>query len=333
MLVKYDDPGVEPPIKNEPELIQEVITLINRVQEHNFSLHRHGFRGTHVKVQGIVKGHLTIPELPEELTQGIFAKPATFDIALRYANEPSFLQDDRAPGPRGCGMKIFSDPTQDLTFNNAPILELKDLPTTAEIIAIREKHFREPEKITEAVKQRNDKDLQLAPAQLPNQHILSMVMYSQSAYRFGPYVAKYALFPTAEVPETKIEDSSDPDQHSKWIQEYFANNQMTYDLKVQLCEDLQKQPVEDASIQWDEDKFPFRTVGQVVFPSQNSFDPARRSFWDDHMKLNVWAGLDEHTPLGSTNRLRKSLYTHSQKKRAELNSAEIIDVKSIRQIP
>jgi hypothetical protein len=105
MPVRYDEPAVELPVANEAELTQEIISLINRVQDHNFSIHRPGFRGTHVKVQGLVKGDITIPELPEELAQGICAKPAKFDVALRFANERSFLQDDREPGPRGCSMK------------------------------------------------------------------------------------------------------------------------------------------------------------------------------------------------------------------------------------
>jgi hypothetical protein len=333
MPVKYDDSAVEPAIKNETELTQEMISLINSIQDHNFSMHRHGFRGTHVKVQGIVKGHLTVPELSEELAQGICTKPATFDVALRYANEPSWLQDDRAPGPRGCSMKIFSDPVQDLTFNNAPILELTDLPTAVEIFRIRERHFREPEKIAGELERRQDKDLQMAPAQLPNKHFLSYTMYSQSAYRWGPYVVKYALFPTTEVSEMKIEDSSDPEQHSKWLRDYFANNDMTYELRVQLCQDLEKQPVEDTSVEWDENQFPFQTVGKVVFPKQESFGSARRSFWDDHMKLNVWAGSDQHRPLGSVNRLRKSLYDRSQKKRFDMNNADVMEVMMIEQLP
>ena len=335
MPVRYDDPAVEPKIENEEELTQEIHALINSVQKHNFSIHRHGFRGTHVKVQGLVKGKLIVPDLPEELAQGICAKPATYDVAMRYANEPSFLQDDRAPGPRGCSMKVFSSPIQDFTFNNAPILELRDLPTTVEIFRIREKHFREPEKIAEEVKQRDDKDLQMAPSQLPNQHFLSYTMYSQSAYRWGPYIVKYALFPTSKIPDTPITDSSDPEQHSKWLREYFASagDDMTYDLRVQLCEDIKEQPVEDASVQWDEEKYPFRTVAELRLPRQDSFDPARRNFWDEYMKLNVWAGSDEHRPLGSVNRLRKSLYQRSQEMRAHLNNIALQEVKTVDQIP
>ena len=70
--VRYDDPAVEPPVENEAELQKEIQDIITRVQTHNFSMHRHGFRGTHVKTQAVVKGTFTVsPDLPPELAQGI----------------------------------------------------------------------------------------------------------------------------------------------------------------------------------------------------------------------------------------------------------------------
>lgn len=351
--VKYDDEGVEPSVSNETELTNDIIGIISRVQAHNFSTHRHAFRGTHVKTQGIVKGTLTVvPDLPTELAQAI-ASPANartpHPVAIRFANEPSFLQDDRAPGPRGAGMKIFDiegefldhtgtkTKTQDLTFNNAPLLELTDLPTTVDVFSVREKYFREPEKIEQEMKKRKDAKLQMAPTGLPNQHFLSYVLYSQSSYRWGPYVVKYALFPTGELQKSlekkKIEDSSDPDQHSKWLQEFFSKNEATYDLRVQLCQSLSQQPVEDCSVAWDETAFPFQTVASLVFPKQESFSNDRRIFWEDAMKLNVWYGLKDLQPLGSVNRLRKRLYENSAQNRAKGNLTEPVAIDDIDQMP
>lgn len=72
--------------------------------------------------------------------------------------------------------------TQDLTFNNAPKLELRNLPTALDIIKIRERNFMTPDKIAgEIKKQRDDVDLQIAPVSLPNHHFLAYTMYSQSA--------------------------------------------------------------------------------------------------------------------------------------------------------
>ena len=330
-------------------------TLINRMQTHNFSHHRHGFRGTHVKSQAIVKGTLTVNDaLPEHLAQGVFQKSGqTYPIAARYANEPTFLKPDTALGPRGCGIKVFQvndlgpflDPageetrTQDFTFNNAPVLELRDLPTTVEILTIRERNFDNPDKLEAEIKARSDKDLQLAPAQLPNHHFLGYTMYSQSAYRWGPYIAKYALFPVGKFQESlaeqyKITDESDPEQHSIWLRDYFREHDAEFDFRVQLCQNLDDQSVEDCGTEWDEEKYPFETVGRVKFPrGQDVWDQKRRAFWDDRMKLNVWYGLQAHQPLGSTNRMRRTLYRASVAKREEINDVKVVAIRSVDEIP
>lgn len=353
--VKWNAQGVEPEVAGEVTKIQQVGKLINKIQEHNFSHHRHGFRGTHVKTRGIVKGTLTVKDgLPPHLAQGIFSKPGkTYPIGLRYANEPHFLKDDRAPGPRGVGMKVFNvdgpgpwldakgeqSKTQDFTFNNAPVLELKDLPTCLEIITIRERNFDNPEQLQKEIEKRDDKELQMAPMQLPNQHFLSYTMYSQSAYRYGDYIVKYALFPTTKMQQdsaekASISDSSDAEQHSIWLREYFQDNDAEFDFRVQLCKDLGEQSVEDTSMEWSEEKYPYETVGHVKLPKgQDVFESKRRAFWDDHMKLNVWYGLEAHQPLGSVNRLRKSLYQASAAKRADINAVDVEYVSSIDQIP
>lgn len=133
----------------------------------------------------------------------------------------------------------------------------------------------------------------------------------------------------------KINDKSSPEQHSEWLREWFnGDKDATYDLRVQLCQDLSKQSVEDTSVEWDESEFPYRTVGTVMLPArQDVFGAERRALWDDHMKLNVWYGLEEHRPLGSVNRPRKELYQHSSQFRSTTNAAPLKMVSSIDQIP
>nr|POE99480.1 uncharacterized protein y4il [Quercus suber] len=352
--VAWNDPNVSPAVEHEEDKIQQLCSLANRIQERNRAHHHHGFRTTHVKTQAIVKGTLTIAaDLAPELAQGIFANAGKIHpIVIRYANEPIFWQDDRKPGPRGCGMKVFdvdgpgaflsgageAAHTQDFTFNNAPMLELRDLDTTLEIFTLREKFFDDPNALHAAIQQREDRDVQLAPADLPNQHFLSYTMYSQSAYRFGPYVAKHALVPTgtfqaALAEHASITDASDPLQHRLWLQEYFAAHDAEFEFRVQLCRDLAQQSVEDTSREWSEAEFPFVTVGKVVLPRQEALGEARQAFYDDRMKLNVWDGLEAHTPLGSVNRLRRTLYQASVRKREEMNGVVVENVKSIGEIP
>ncbi|KAF2085261.1 heme-dependent catalase [Saccharata proteae CBS 121410] len=355
--ISWQDSRVEPPVENEQCQVDELLDTMHSILQKHFSTHRHASRATHVKTQAIVKGNLTIPsDLPPHLAQGLFrgANTGTHPVALRFANEPIFIQDDRVPGPRGVGMKIFnvegsssdfmepegaSTHTHDMTFNNAPMLELRDVKTTKEIFAIRNKHYSDHEALEQELKKRPDADTQLAPATLPNQHFVSYVMYSQSAYRFGDYVAKFALFPSTKTQQelaeaAQITDSSGPEQHSTWLREYFLANDAEYELRAQLLVNPEKQPVEDTSVPWEEKDFPFETVGTVKIPKdQDAFDAKRRVFWDDEMKLNPWYGLREHQPLGSVNRLRREVYKLSAKTRSELNAREARAVGGVDDIP
>jgi hypothetical protein len=177
--LRWDAPGVETPKPNEKKTAQKIGEMMNRMQQYNFDQHHHAFRATHVKTQGIVKGKLTVlPDLSSHLRQGFFKTPAkTYDVAARYANEPVFLQADQEPGPRGLGLRIFgvegerlegADPdvtTQDLFFNNAPMIELTDIDTCLEIMQLREKYFDSPVKLAAATKLRTDAIKQSAPGE------------------------------------------------------------------------------------------------------------------------------------------------------------------------
>jgi hypothetical protein len=175
--IRWDAPGVESPKPDEEKKAREIGETMNKMQQHNFDQHRHAFRATHVKTQGIVKGKLTVlSDLPNHLRQGLFQGPGkTYDIAARYANEPVFLQPDQDPGPRGLSLRIFgvegerlegADPdatTQDFFFNNAPMIELTDIDTCLEIMQLREKYFDSPIKLAAATKLRTDAIKQSAP--------------------------------------------------------------------------------------------------------------------------------------------------------------------------
>lgn len=51
------------------------------------------------------------------------------------------------------------------------------------------------------------------------------------------------------------------------------------------------------------------------------------------MKLNPWDALAEHQPLGSINRLRKTVYEMSAKNRQAINATAIKSVSTFNEIP
>ena len=256
--LQWDSPGVENIKPDEQEKTMKIGDTMNKMQQHNFDQHRHAYRATHVKTQGIVKGNLRVlPDLPSHLRQGIFSEPGkSYDVAARYANEPVFLQPDQEHGPRGLSMKVFgvqgerldgadsSEPTQDFFFNNAPMIELTDIDTCLEIMELREKYFDSPTKLSAATKLRTDAVKQTAPGMLPNTNIISHEFFTQSAFRFGRWYGHMGLFPIeAKMKENaqKVKSSDQREVLSDWLKEYFANSGAKYEFKVCLsCQTLFK---------------------------------------------------------------------------------------------
>ncbi|KAL1602719.1 hypothetical protein SLS60_006140 [Paraconiothyrium brasiliense] len=252
--LRWDAPGVESPKLNEEQTSRKIGDTMNKMQQHNFDKHRHTYRATHVKTQGIVKGRLTVlPALPSHLQQGLFKEPGkTYEVAARYANEPVFLQADQDPGPRGLSMKIFdvkgerlpdAEPggtTQDFFFNNAPSIELTDIDTCLDVMQMREKYFDSPTKLAAATRLRIDGLKQVAPFQLPNTNMISHSFYTQSAFRYGEWYGHMGLFPVkGEMNERneKVKSGDSREILRDWLADYFAKSGAKYEFRVNFRPD------------------------------------------------------------------------------------------------
>lgn len=134
--------------------------------------------------------------------------------------------------------------------------------------------------------------------------------------------------------ETVNRDSHPDDILSEWLKEFHKNHEAEYLFQVQLCENLVDQPVECAGKIWDEEKYPWQTVGKIVVPKQDSMIAARKTFFmEDLIRLDPWHGLKSFQPLGSSNRLRKVVYPASAAHRHKMNGHREIDIHNIDEIP
>lgn len=118
-------------------------------------------------------------KLPPHLAQGMFANAGTFDMIMRYSSLTPKIVPDNVPAPRGIGMKIFGvkgekiwgedKETQDWTFNNYPILELRDPKTTYEIADSLERNWNNLPEFAKEQGERVDADVATYGSQLPRQ--------------------------------------------------------------------------------------------------------------------------------------------------------------------
>ncbi|KAF2117876.1 catalase-like domain-containing protein [Lophiotrema nucula] len=352
--VRWDTPGVEKVPPNEEEDINAVADQINLIQKTHWNKTRHCYSGTHARTHGIVKGKFIVSDdLPPHLKQTeLFQKGGEYPVIARYSTEPGDPGLDVGPnsstsrlrheGLRVEGKKFPAPngdklPTQDIEFNSTPALDLADAKTTKEIIDLRIKYGGDPNELYKHLEQRNDTELQKARDQVRNTHLGSTRQYSQTAYRFGDYVVKYTLVPESETQKKMYEQTVRPEDGDdilhRWLQNFHKEHEAAYLFQVQFCENLDDQPVEYAGKVWDPQKYPFQTVAKTVFPPQESFDYERKAFWEDHLRVDPWLGLESFRPLGSSNRLRRVVYPRSSALRRKMNGRKEIHVKSIDEIP
>ncbi|CAK4031764.1 heme-dependent catalase [Lecanosticta acicola] len=347
--IPWDAPGVEVMQPGEKEKIWEVSNLFNRLQMMNFNEHMHCLRGTHLKTQGCVIGRFVVHEnLPEHLAQGMFAKPGSYDCIMRYSSLTPKLLPDNIPQPRGIGIKIFGiegekmwgedKKTQDWTFNNYPVLELRTPKDTFEIIDSLERNWNTLEKFAGELGERPDAEVATMPAKLPKQHMVAMPEWSQSAYRHGDYVAKYGVFPKGQeqinIANDLIKDDDPINILSQHTRNFHLSHKVTYSFCAQMLQNLDEQPVDDIGVEWDEKRYPMEEIAHLEFDPQDSWLPEFRVWWDDRITVNSWHGLKLHQPLGSTNRMRRVVYAESRKLRMKVNgNKEYIEPASIAEVP
>jgi hypothetical protein len=83
---------------------------------------------------------------------------------------------------------------------------------------------------------------------------------------------------------------------------------LAFEFQAQLWTNAQTMPIEDATVEWSEQKSPYQTIADLTLPLQDITvlrdDGERRSF-------SVWNALAAHRPLGGINRVRRQAYALS----------------------
>lgn len=155
-------------------------------------------------------------------------------------------------------------------------------------------------------------------------HPLAESYHSQAALRHGDYVAKIGVFPVAPeqvaMAGEPLDPKADPNVFREKTQEYFRFHPAVFELRVQLCTDLESMPVEDASRQWSEAESPYVTVATLTLPVQEALSPERVRYVEEVLSFRPAHCLVEHRPLGSLMRARLQVYSALSAFRHHYNS-------------
>lgn len=124
---------------------------------------------------------------------------------------------------------------------------------------------------------------------------------------------------------THVDITHSPNALREILVDFFRNHSAVWDVRVQLCRDLTKMPIENAATVWPEAISPFITVAQLTVPAQPAWSDARSMAVDDGTSFSPWHGITSHRPLGSIMRVRKAAYEASAQFRANHNGQPIVE--------
>ncbi len=360
MPLRYH-PSVETLEDGEGETSRELVATMRKIAETTYKDMGHAIRSVHAKSHGLLHALLEVPGgLPPVLAQGLFAGPGRYQAVMRFSTTPGDILDDSVSTPRGVAIKVIGVPgerlpedregtSQDVLMVDGPaflapsgkafLRSVKLLAATTDkaegLKKVLSAALRGVENLLEAVGTQSGTIKALGGQ--PETHILGDTFFTQAPIRYGDYIAKLSLVPVS--PELKaltkasLNVNGKPNGLRDAVNEFFRDTRGEWELRVQLCTDLETMPVEDSSKVWPEDRSPFITVARLTAEPQAAWTDAKAEAVDDGMAFSPWHALAAHRPLGSIMRLRRPSYEMSAEFRSQRNRCPVREPRSLESLP
>lgn len=357
-------PGVEQVDDDEAEVLQGLLDAFRSISEKTLQDYGQGVRAVHAKSHGVIVGELRVHEgLLPELAQGLFAQPATYPVVMRLSTIPGDILDDRVSLPRGVAIKVVGVPgerlegseghgTQDFLMVNGPVFgkaKPRDFLKNLKVVAATTDRAPGLKQGLSTVLQGVEKAVEAVGGESatlkslgghPETHILGETFFSQLPLRYGRHVAKLSLVPVSptlvdlkDQPLGAFEAAGTPNPIRDAVVDYFDRHGAQWELRVQLCTNLETMPIEDGSVQWSEEESPFVTVATLTAGEQNAWSAERIAAVDQGMAFSPWHGLAAHRPLGGLQRVRKASYDMSARFRAQANARPMREPETLDDLP
>ncbi len=346
--------GKEYPPQGEEALIEQILTISKFSMQHK--PHPPMLRDQHPKSHGCVQGEFIVEEdIPENMKVGVFKESKTYPIWIRFSNGGSDRDaktgdfvPDTVGDVRGMAIKLMDvegemvlpdsehQGEQDFVLMNHPTFFIRDVQGYIDFFpivkAIKEGKIilkpGEPPQVP-AELQANFKAVAYAFPML--QKIKSKVTtsplkipyWSATPYKLGNQAIKFSVVHHATDESFNPENAADKSNYLREaMTQHLASKDACFDFKIQLQTDAVTMPVEDPTVEWDEQESPYIKVATIKIPSQD-FNTEERKQFDEKQSFSPWHTRPEHQPLGGVNRARKRIYAELAKFRNEMNQSKM----------
>lgn len=282
-----------------------------------------------------------LPGLDEHLRQGLFAEAKSYGAVMRFSTNPGAILFDHISTPRGLAIKVVGvggemlpnhagQATQDFVFNNSSTFHSPNGKDFLKGLTLLDKHANDSEaskQLVSSVAQTAEEGLELIGQKSPLLkgfgsppiHPLGETYHTAVPLRFGIYFGKLHLVPVSgnmvALEGKHVENPTSWNALKDSLLSFFQQETAVWELRVQLCADLTRMPVEDASVEWPESLSASLPIARLTAQAQDAYSDARRVWVDEQLSFNPWHSLAAHRPLGNIMRARFESYKASSQYR------------------
>lgn len=253
----------------------------------------------HTQDHGLLKGELRVlTGLPPVLAQGLFSTPMAFPLLMKL----STLQDEALPGGKAVtqlamALKVVGtegarlpgsegEVTQDfLLVNHPPCAASHGKTGLKKMLSAMTPGAARSESAQACV------------------HILGETFHTASPMLHGPFMARLSVVPISPGMLLLKQASLDhlreqADGLRVAVSDFFATHSAEWELRIQLCTDVQTMPIEDDTVPWSEEQSPPLPIARITVPPQAAWSAVRAAAAARCM-FSPWHGLAAHRPLGA----------------------------------
>jgi catalase len=324
--------GKEYPPPDEEDAIHRIALISEKLLDKNEKPVR---RGQHPKHHGCVRAEFIVEaNLPEKLRVGVFQKQRNFPACIRFSNARK--QNDSKGGTHGMAIKILGvegnkvlkeekdEKTQDFVMMDHPVFFIRNVQDYVEFFEVQAKSSGKPPlqfffsslnpfkwrlhefKILMSMQRKK------IVSPLENQY------WSTTPYQLGSEAIKFCVKSSPANTSGRSVLNTENYLREAMV-EHLKNKEACFDFCVQLQTDPDKMPIEDPTIEWNEQESPYQKVATIKIPPQD-FDSKEQMEFCEDLSYTPWHSLPEHMPLGGINRSRKEIYQLISTTRHELNN-------------
>jgi hypothetical protein len=328
--------GEEREEPNEQTKIQTIVDISIELMKKHSKPGDITTRDVHSKSNGCVRGFFKVrSNLEDQFKTPLFTAGAQYPTWVRISNgAPGVGEDKERQTSRGFAMKLMQVPGNKLT---------KEEANTHDFLMVNGRRFfiRDLDTYIKFLRESNNERtlvsfLEINPLKWPQktQELLALIertrlkianpvevpYFSAVPYRLrDPNVAtKYRMFPCTPQPEQVVPKDPDRNYLRTAMKNTLNKGAVCYNFELLLQQDPNKQPIENALVEWKEEDSKVVRVGQLILPQQD-FDTDANNKMCESMSFHPWHAVEEHRPLGNMNRTRRVVYSELVKARKTEN--------------